>query len=219
MMQRGDLDTIVSWVPEGGKVLDLGCGDGELLHRLQAEKQVEGLGIDIDPANIIVAVGKGLRVVQQDMEAGLQNFEDSRFDAVIIAYSLQVLERPHAVLERIVSIGDQAIVTFPNFGHWRSRLSLMFNGRMPKTKALPYSWFDTPNIHFCTVADFESLCKDLKIVVLERRMSSNIGLLAQLWPNLLQSLQATGSPADETSLSRRLFTLGDNGKRATVRAI
>jgi methionine biosynthesis protein MetW len=184
MMQRGDLDTIVSWVPEGGKVLDLGCGDGELLHRLQAEKQVEGLGIDIDPANIIVAVGKGLRVVQQDMEEGLQNFEDSRFDAVIIAYSLQVLERPHAVLERIVSIGDQAIVTFPNFGHWRSRLSLMFNGRMPKTKALPYSWFDTPNIHFCTVADFESLCKDLKIEVLERRMSSNIGFLAQLWPNL-----------------------------------
>lgn len=184
MMQRGDLDTIVSWVPKGGKVLDLGCGDGELLHRLQAEKQVEGLGIDIDPANIIVAVGKGLRVVQQDMEAGLQNFENSRFDAVIIAYSLQVLERPHAVLERIVSIGDQAIVTFPNFGHWRSRLSLMFNGRMPKTKALPYSWFDTPNIHFCTVADFESLCKDLKIEVLERRMSSNIGFLAQLWPNL-----------------------------------
>ncbi len=184
MMQRGDLDTIVSWVPKGGKVLDLGCGDGELLHRLQAEKQVEGLGIDIDPANIIVAVGKGLRVVQQDMEEGLQNFEDSRFDAVIIAYSLQVLERPHAVLERIVSIGDQAIVTFPNFGHWRSRLSLMFNGRMPKTKALPYSWFDTPNIHFCTVADFESLCKDLKIEVLERRMSSNIGFLAQLWPNL-----------------------------------
>ena len=184
MMQRGDLDTIVSWVPEGGKVLDLGCGDGELLHRLQAEKQVEGLGIDIDPANIIVAVGKGLRVVQQDMEAGLQNFENSRFDAVIIAYSLQVLERPHAVLERTASIGDQAIVTFPNFGHWRSRLSLMFNGRMPKTKALPYSWFDTPNIHFCTVADFESLCKDLKIVVLERRMSSNIGFLAQLWPNL-----------------------------------
>ena len=184
MMQRGDLDTIVSWVPEGGKVLDLGCGDGELLHRLQAEKQVEGLGIDIDPANIIVAVGKGLHVVQQDMEAGLQNFENSRFDAFIIAYSLQVLERPQAVLERIVSIGDQAIVTFPNFGHWRSRLSLLLSGRMPKNKALPYSWFDTPNIHFCTVADFETLCKDLNIVVVERRMSSSVRLLARLWPNL-----------------------------------
>ena len=184
MMQRGDIDTIVSWVPHGGKVLDLGCGGGELLHRLQTEKLVEGLGVDIDPANLIVAVGKGLSVVQQNMEDGLQNFEDSRFDVVIIAYSLQVLKRPHAVLERIVSIGGEAIVTFPNFGHSRSRLSPMFSGRMPKTKALPYSWFDTPNIHFCTVADFESLCKDLNIVVVERRMSSSTGLLAQLWPNL-----------------------------------
>ena len=183
-MQRGDIDTIVSWVPEGGKVLDLGCGDGELLHRLQAEKRVKGLGVDIDLANITASVGKGLCVVQQDMEDGLQNFGNSRFDAVIIAYSLQVLERPHAVLERIVSIGNEAIVTFPNFGHWRSRLSLLFTGRMPKTKALPYSWFDTPNIHFCTVADFETLCKDLNIVVVERRMSSNMGPLAQLWPNL-----------------------------------
>jgi methionine biosynthesis protein MetW len=183
-MQRGDIDTIVSWVPDGGKVLDLGCGDGELLHRLQGEKGVQGLGVDIDPANIIAAVGKGMCVVQQDMEDGLRNFEGSRFDAVIIAYSLQVLERPHAVLERIVSIGNEAIVTFPNFGHWRSRLSLLLSGRMPKTKALPYSWFDTPNIHFCTVADFEMLCKDLNIVVVERRMSSSMGLLAQLWPNL-----------------------------------
>ena len=184
MMQRGDIDTIVSWVPEGGKVLDLGCGDGELLHRLQAEKRVQGLGVDIDPANIIAAVRKGLCVVQQDMEDGLQNFESSRFDAVIIAYSLQVLERPHAVLERIVSIGNEAIVTFPNFGHWRSRLSLLLGGRMPQTKALPYSWFDSPNIHFCTVADFEALCKDLNVAVVERRMSSGVGLLAELWPNL-----------------------------------
>ena len=184
MMQRGDIDTIVSWVPEGGKVLDLGCGDGELLHQLQNKKRVEGLGVDIDPANIIAAVSRGLCVVQQDMEDGLQNFAGSRFDAVIIAYSLQVLERPHAVLERIVNIGNEAIVTFPNFGHWRSRLSLLLSGRMPKTKALPYSWFDTPNIHFCTVADFEALCKDLNIVVVERRMSSPAGLLAQLWPNL-----------------------------------
>lgn len=184
MMQRGDIDTIVSWVPEGGKVLDLGCGDGELLHQLQNKKRVEGLGVDIDPANIIAAVSRGLCVVQQDMEDGLQNFAGSRFDAVIIAYSLQVLERPHAVLERIVNIGNEAIVTFPNFGHWRSRLSLLLSGRMPKTKALPYSWFDTPNIHFCTVSDFEALCKDLNIVVVERRMSSHAGLLAQLWPNL-----------------------------------
>ena len=184
MMQRGDIDTIVSWIPAGGKVLDLGCGDGKLLHRLQAEKHVDCLGIDIDPANIIAAVGKGLCVVQQDMEDGLQNFEDSHFDAVIIAYSLQVLQRPHTVLDRIVSIGNEAIVTFPNFGHWRARLSLLFSGRMPKTKALPYSWFDTPNIHFCTVADFETLCKHLNIVVVERRMSSSVWCLGKVWPNL-----------------------------------
>ena len=175
---------IPDWIAKNSRVLDLGCGDGELLHRLQTEKRVEGLGVDIDPANIIAAVSKGLCVVQQDMEDGLQNCEESRFDAVIIAYSLQVLERPHAVLERIVSIGNEAIVTFPNFGHWRSRLSLLLSGRMPKTKALPYSWFDTPNIHFCTVADFETLCKDLNIVVVERHMSSSLGLLALLWPNL-----------------------------------
>ena len=183
-MQRGDIDAIVSWIPEGGKVLDLGCGDGELLNRLQVEKRVEGLGVDIDPANISAVVEKGLRAVQQDMEDGLENFEASRFDAVIIAYSLQVLERPHAVLERIVSIGAEAIVTFPNFGHWRSRLSLLVSGRMPKTKALPYSWFNTPNIHLCTVADFETLCRELNIIVVERRMSSSVGLLAQVWPNL-----------------------------------
>ena len=184
MMQRGDIDTIIAWVPEGGKVLDLGCGQGELLRRLQRENRVEGLGIDIDPINIIAAVEKGLCVVQQDMEDGLVNFNDMRFDAVIIAYSLQVLDRPHAVLERIVSIGNEAIVTFPNFGHWRSRLWLMFRGQMPKTKALPYRWFDTPNIHLCTVTDFESLCKDLNIDVVERQMSSSIGLLAKLWPNV-----------------------------------
>ena len=107
MMQRGDIDTIVSWVPEGGKVLDLGCGDGELLDRLQAEKRVEGLGVDIDPANIIAAVSKGLCVVQQDMEDGLQNFEESRFDAVIIAYSLQVLERPHTCLNELSALATR----------------------------------------------------------------------------------------------------------------
>jgi methionine biosynthesis protein MetW len=88
------------------------------------------------------------------------------------------------VLERIVRIGKEAIITFPNFGHWRSRLSLLFSGRMPKTKALPYSWFDTPNIHFCTVADFESLCKDLNIAIAEKKMAGGIGLLAALWPNV-----------------------------------
>ena len=144
MMQRGDIDTIVSWAPEGGKVLDLGCGDGELLNRLKTEKRVEGLGVDIDPTNIIAAVSKGLCVVQQDMEDGLRNFEGSRFDAVIIAYSLQVLERPHAVLERIVSIGNEAIVTFPNFGHWRSRLSLLLVDGCQRPRRFPIAGLILP---------------------------------------------------------------------------
>ena len=184
MIQRGDIEAIVTWVPAGSKVLDLGCGNGDLLARLSQEKHVNGLGVDIDPANIVAAIQKGLCVIQQDIEDGLANFEDTHFDVVIFAYSLQVLERPHAVLERIVRIGKEAIITFPNFGHWRSRLSLLFSGRMPKTKALPYSWFDTPNIHFCTVADFESLCKDLNIAIAEKKMAGGIGLLAALWPNV-----------------------------------
>ena len=184
MMLRGDIDTILNWVKQGSRVLDLGCGDGELLAALIEHKAVSGLGLDIDPENLIAAVDKGLCVVQQNMEDGLSNFNTKSFDVVIIAFSLQVLTRPHNVLERVVDIGSEAIVSFPNFGHWRSRLSLLLSGRMPKTKALPYSWFDTPNIHFCTMADFEQLCDQLQIEIIERKTSGSGHTLAKLWPNL-----------------------------------
>lgn len=184
MMLRSDIDTILDWVTQGSRVLDLGCGDGELLAALTKQKAISGLGVDIDAGNLIAAVDKGLCVVQQNMEDGLPNFNSKSFDVVIIAFSLQVLTRPHTVLERIVDIGNEAIVSFPNFGHWRSRLSLLFSGRMPKTKALPYSWFDTPNIHFCTVNDFEQLCDQLQIEIIERKTSEGGHILAKLWPNL-----------------------------------
>jgi methionine biosynthesis protein MetW len=184
MMLRGDIDTILDWVTQGSRVLDLGCGDGELLAALTKQKAISGLGVDIDAGNLIAAVDKGLCVVQQNMEDGLSNFNAKSFDVVIIAFSLQVLTRPHTVLERVVDIGNEAIVSFPNFGHWRSRLSLLFSGRMPKTKALPYSWFDTPNIHFCTVKDFERLCDQLQIEIIERKTSEGGHILAKLWPNL-----------------------------------
>lgn len=184
MMLRGDIDTILDWVTQGSRVLDLGCGDGELLGALTKQKAISGLGVDIDAGNLIAAVDKGLCVVQQNMEDGLSNFSTKSFDVVIIAFSLQVLTRPHTVLERVVDIGNEAIVSFPNFGHWRSRLSLLFSGRMPKTKALPYSWFDTPNIHFCTVNDFERLCDQLQIEIIERKTSEGGHILAKLWPNL-----------------------------------
>ena len=183
-MLRGDIDTILDWVTQGSRVLDLGCGDGDLLAALTEKKSVSGLGLDIDAQNLIAAVDKGLCVVQQNMEDGLSNFSRKSFDVVIIAFSLQVLTRPHNVLERVVDIGNEAIVSFPNFGHWRSRLSLLLSGRMPKTKALPYSWFDTPNIHFCTVADFEQLCDQLQIDIIERKTSGSGHILAKLWPNL-----------------------------------
>jgi methionine biosynthesis protein MetW len=184
MMLRSDIDTILDWVTQGSRVLDLGCGDGELLGALTKQKAISGLGVDIDAGNLIAAVDKGLCVVQQNMEDGLSNFSAKSFDVVIIAFSLQVLTRPHTVLERVVDIGNEAIVSFPNFGHWRSRLSLLFSGRMPKTKALPYSWFDTPNIHFCTVNDFERLCDQLQIEIIERKTSEGGHILAKLWPNL-----------------------------------
>jgi methionine biosynthesis protein MetW len=184
MMLRSDIDTILDWVMQGSRVLDLGCGDGELLAALTQQKAISGLGVDIDAGNLIAAVDKGLCVVQQNMEDGLSNFNSKSFDVVIIAFSLQVLTRPHTVLERVVDIGNEAIVSFPNFGHWRSRLSLLFSGRMPKTKALPYSWFDTPNIHFCTVKDFERLCDQLQIEIIERKTSEGGHILAKLWPNL-----------------------------------
>lgn len=183
-MLRGDISTILDWVKQGSRVLDLGCGDGELLAALTNQKAISGLGVDIDTENLIAAVDKGLCVVQQNMEGGLSNFQAKSFDVVIIAFSLQVLTRPHTVLERVVDIGNEAIVSFPNFGHWRSRLSLLFSGRMPKTKALPYSWFDTPNIHFCTVDDFEQLCDQLQIEIIERKTSEGGYILAKLWPNL-----------------------------------
>ena len=184
MMLRSDIDTILDWVTQGSRVLDLGCGDGERLGALTKQKAISGLGVDIDAGNLIEAVDKGLCVVQQNMEDGLSNFNSKSFDVVIIAFSLQVLTRPHTVLERVVDIGNEAIVSFPNFGHWRSRLSLLFLGRMPKTKALPYSWFDTPNIHFCTVNDFERLCDQLQIEIIERKTSDGGHILAKLWPNL-----------------------------------
>ena len=184
MMLRSDIDTILDWVTQGSRVLDLGCGDGELLAALTKQKAISGLGVDIDAGNLIEAVDKGLCVVQQNMEDGLSNFNSKSFDVVIVAFSLQVLTRPHTVLERVVDIGNEAIVSFPNFGHWRSRLSLLFLGRMPKTKALPYSWFDTPNIHFCTVNDFERLCDQLQIEIIERKTSDVGHILAKLWPNL-----------------------------------
>jgi methionine biosynthesis protein MetW len=184
---RLDLTHIQRWIAPGSKVLDLGCGNGEFLQRLAVERQVRGLGLEIDPDKITSAVARGLNIVEQDMDAGLSNFPDQSFDTVVMAHALQAVHYPDRVLEDMLRIGRQGIVTFPNFAHWRCRLYLGSRGRMPVSRFMPYNWYDTPNIHFCTVKDFESLCEERGIRILARDMVGNTQrrpLLASAWPNL-----------------------------------
>ncbi|MFT5691342.1 MAG: methionine biosynthesis protein MetW [Oceanicoccus sp.] len=184
---RFDLQLITNWVKSHARVLDLGCGDGELLQTLQRERQTDGIGIEIDDGYITECISKGLNVVEQDLNSGLSNFPDNSFDMVIMAQSLQALSAPHLVIDEMLRIGRECIVTFPNFAHWRCRLHLSQKGRMPVSKFMPYNWYDTPNIHFCTVKDFETLCIENNIRVLDRAVvsdDSSESFLGRVMPNL-----------------------------------
>ena len=156
-MQRYDYELIASWIPERSRVLDLGCGDGVLLAGLAATNGVAGYGIEIDDANILASVKNGVAVIQMDIESGLANFADNSFDFVILSQTLQAMRNAGSVLTEMLRVGREGIVTFPNFGYWRHRLDIL-QGHMPVSKSLPYKWYDTPNIHLCTVKDFEDLC-------------------------------------------------------------
>jgi methionine biosynthesis protein MetW len=155
---RIDLLVVAQMIEPGAKVLDVGCGDGELLRLLADTRGVDGRGIEISREGVNECVAKGLAVIQGDADTDLTDYPNDTFDYVILSQTLQATRHPRQVLEHMLRIGRHAVVSFPNFGHWRIRLQLLFGGHMPHTDNLPYSWYDTPNIHFCTIKDFRHLC-------------------------------------------------------------
>ena len=154
---------ITEFIEKGSRVLDLGCGEGGLLKMLIAKKHCSGSGIEMDQNNVISSIQKGLSVVQGDIDEGLKEFMDNEYDYVILNQTLQSTEKPDYVIEEMLRVGKKCVVSFPNFGYWRVRFYLFFKGRMPKSRMLPFCWYDTPNIHLLTVEDFFDFCKQRNI--------------------------------------------------------
>ena len=186
MTQRYDFELISSWIPERSRVLDLGCGDGELLAGLAATRRVQGYGIEIDGANVLASVRNGVNVVQADIESGLASFDEGAFDFVILSQTLQAMHDVEGVMREMLRVGREGIVTFPIFGYWKHRLDIAM-GHMPVSKTLPYQWYDTPNIHLCTVKDFEDLCAKVGAEILDERVITG-GRQVNFMPNLLGDL-------------------------------
>lgn len=177
---RLDLKLVDSWISPGARVLDLGCGDGTLLAALMREKQVSGYGVEINPDNMLACVEKGVSVIEQNLDAGLTNFADASFDTVIMSQTLQTMRYPAKVLAEMARVGRECIVTIPNFGHWRARWQLLVKGRMPVSDLLPYQWYDTPNIHFCTFTDFADLCARLDLRIVDQQVITELSWGAAL---------------------------------------
>jgi methionine biosynthesis protein MetW len=162
---RGDLRLIADMISPGARVLDVGCGDGSLLAYLAREKRVDGRGMELSQSGVNACVGHGLSVIQGDADHDLDDYPSGAFDYVVLSQTLQATRNPRLVVDNLVRIGRRAIVSFPNFGHWRIRLHLLLHGQMPVTALLNHSWYDTPNIHLCTIKDFLALCRKSGIVI------------------------------------------------------
>lgn len=184
---RADLTVIYNWIPDQARVLDLGCGDGVLLDALARDKNVTGYGLEIDPDGIAACLSRGVSVIDQNLDDGLANFDDNAFDLVVMTQALQALRRPDLMLDEMFRVANEGIITFPNFAYWRHRVHLGLRGYMPVSKSLPHAWYDTPNIHLSTFNDFEHLCREKNLKIIDRAVG--IGghkgnRLSRLWPNL-----------------------------------
>lgn len=189
MNLRADLSIIAQWIENGSSILDLGCGDGTLLKYLRDNKNVSGYGLEISEKNLELCVQEKLNIIQSDLNNGLSDyFSDNSFDYVVMSQTLQATQHPDLLIEEMLRVGREGIVTFPNMAHWRARMQLGLGGIMPVTKSLPNEWYNTPNVHLCTLSDFEKLCRDKRIKILQRTVvdytHSKSGLLTRLFPNL-----------------------------------
>ncbi len=168
-ISRPDFVAIAALVKSGAKVLDLGCGDGSLLRYLCNARDVHGYGVEIDDENIQACFNNGINVIQSDLESGLSSFESGSFDYVILSQTLQAMKHTEGIIKEMMRVSKEGIVSFPNFGYWKNRLQVIC-GHMPVSETLPYQWFDTPNIHLCTLGDFERFCRQHGARILERRI-------------------------------------------------
>ena len=187
--RRHDLEVIANAVKPGDKVLDLGCGDGVFLRELKNSRKAEVLGVEIDQDSIVRCVGNGVPVIQRDLNGDLDFLPEQSFDLAVLSHTLQETRRPDLLLSRIVRVGKRAAVSVINFGHWRCRTQVMFKGRMPRSTQMPFQWYDTPNIHFCTLQDFRELCEKLNITILEEHpIPGRYPRLTRLFPNMFATV-------------------------------
>ena len=186
-LSRYDLKLISDWIEPNSKVMDLGCGDGRLLKFLTEHKNISGYGVELNADRVAECIANGVNVIQTNLDKGLGHFDDNSFDVVVLSLTLQAMRDPRSLLQEMLRVGHQGIVTFPNFAYWSNRAQLLINGTMPVSSELPHKWFDTPNIHLCTIKDFRALCSDLGFTVQDSfatKRNSRSGFAVKLFPNM-----------------------------------